>query len=87
MTDDEVGERLARLRDATSAIAPPSGLAARLATKAMAPRPAMGLVIPFPRFAVAAAALVAAASIALAINVEHPVDDRLLQTTSEVDAP
>jgi hypothetical protein len=77
---DSVEERLARLRGATEGLSPPSGLGARLAARAMAPRPATGLsavILPFARTAIVAAALAAAASVSLAVHLDGLTDQRL----------
>jgi hypothetical protein len=82
-----VTARLSRLRDATSALAVPAGLEERLAKAALAPRPPAraGVVLPFARIALVAAALAAAASIGLALNIDRNVDDLLLDSVSDGD--
>ncbi len=87
---ETVDERLARLRDATSALAPGDDLAARLARAAVLParagarRGLVGVVLPFGRGALVAAALAAAASVALALHTEGQGDD-LAQTDDTGD--
>jgi hypothetical protein len=83
-------ERIARLRQATEALSPPADLAGRLAHGALArgaPAPGSaarpsrrgisGVVLPFGRGALVAAAFAAAASVALAIHGVHQEDEAL----------
>lgn len=87
--DEGVGERLARLSNATSSIAPPSGLAARMSAAALAPRKAPGsaIVLPFARAAIIAGTLAAAAAVVLAFNVDQNLEDSVMQAVGveEVD--
>jgi hypothetical protein len=80
---ETVDARLRRLAAATSELAPPSGLAERLAARVLAarsrPRGIAGMVLPFGRPALLAAALAAAASVALAIEVGPAGDDLAAQ--------
>lgn len=87
MTDGKDKEtmdtRLRRIADATGDLAPPAGLAERLAAPYRSPRARSrgiaGVVLPFGRPALLAAALAAAASIALAIEVDPIGDDASAQ--------
>lgn len=67
--DQEIDARLGKLRDATSTLAPRPDFAARVMSRAAAPR-GLAVVLPFSRRAVVAAALAAAASVAFAVRSE-----------------
>ena len=72
---ETVDARLARLRGATEALAPPGDFAQRVAGAIHARRGVPGVVLPFARRALWAAALAAAASVAFAIHAERQASE------------
>jgi hypothetical protein len=84
---ETVDRRLRRLADATRDLAPPPGLADRLAQRASAtrrrPRGLAAVVLPFGRPALVAAALAAAASVTLAIQVEGSADESIAEAVDQ----
>jgi hypothetical protein len=88
--NETVDERLARLRDATHALAPPPDLADRLARGARASptrQGVAGIVLPFGRTALVAAALAAAASVAFLIQSERTLDESISRAESALWEP
>jgi hypothetical protein len=71
---ETVEARLARLRDATEALAPPVGFDDRVAGALRGRRGLAAVVLPFGRRALAVAALAAAASVALAFQSERSAE-------------
>lgn len=87
-SEKELDDRLARLRASTERLTPRPGLAERLTARALAPRPrGVLLALPFARAGVIAAALAAAASLALAINIDSSLDDQMFQTFGDTELP
>ena len=84
-----VDEVLARLRTSTEGIAPPPGLADRLAANATTPRRASfaDVVLLHGRGAVLLASLAAAASIVLALQVERAAEQSISHAAEAWWAP